>query len=87
MDLTWNDPDTSRILQPHGPSPSFKFPAEPDVIKITNKVLTKVDPCNKGRIYTLTKQECRSITKKLPYFPLCGATLFFITHDPISVPS
>ena len=58
---------TISILQPHGPSSSFRFPAVPNVVNITlDKVLTKVDPrTTTGRKYTLTKLESKRATQKL----------------------
>lgn len=55
------------FLEPHGPSPSFKYPRSPDIL-IVNKteVLTKVDPTTQtGRVYHLTEFESIKASKKL----------------------
>ena len=50
------------ILIPHGPSQSYKYPAEERVIMVsTDDILTKVDPrTSYGRIYTISKEETKA---------------------------
>ena len=64
------DADSSEVkvtlLHPHGPSRSFRYPSEPDIITVpVSDVLTTVDPRTRGRTYTLRQQESRAAAKKL----------------------
>lgn len=47
------------FLEPHGPSPSFKYPQTPDILIVhTSDILLKVDPTTAtGRVYNLTEAE------------------------------
>lgn len=56
-----------RLLHPHGPTPSFRYPVEEDIVRLSlGKVLTKINPrTTTGRVYTITKQESKSATQKL----------------------
>lgn len=55
------------FLEPHGPSPSFKYPHIPDVLVLNKtEVLTKVDPTTQtGRVYNITESESTKASKKL----------------------
>ena len=55
------------FLEPHGPSPSFKYPHIPDTLVVNKtEVLTKVDPKTQtGRVYNLTETESTKASKKL----------------------
>ena len=57
------------ILIPHGPSQSYKYPAEERVIMVsTDNILTKVDPrTSYGRIYTISKEETKAAIQQLKY--------------------
>ena len=58
---------TVSFLHPHGPSRTFKYPKQPDILDIPfSDVLTKVDPrTSSGRLYTVTQKESRAATEKL----------------------
>ena len=58
---------TVSFLHPHGPSTTFKYPKQPDILDIPfSDVLTKVDPrTSSGRLYTITQKESRAATEKL----------------------
>lgn len=62
-----NDEVEISFLEPHGPSPSYKYPRSPDILVLNKKyVLTKVDPTTQtGRVYHLTQVENEKVTKKL----------------------
>lgn len=55
------------FLEPHGPSPSFKYPQFPDILGVSRSdVLTKVDPITQtGRVYKLTTHEMEKASKIL----------------------
>lgn len=55
------------FLEPHGPSPSFKYPQFTDILVMhKSEVLTKVDPTTgTGRVYRLTDSETKKANKKL----------------------
>lgn len=55
------------FLEPHGPSPSFKYPQFTDILVVhKSEVLTKVDPTTAtGRVYRLTDLETKKANKKL----------------------
>ena len=55
-----------KFLHPHGPSPSFRYPAKENKIIVSlENILTKVDPrTTTGRVYTLTRAESKSATQK-----------------------
>ena len=57
------------ILIPHGPSQSYKYPAEERVIMVsTANILTKVDPrTSYGRVYTISKEETKAAIQQLKY--------------------
>ena len=56
-----------RLLHPHGPSSSFRYPAKEENIQVNlDRILTKVDPhTTTGQFYTLTKQESKLASQKL----------------------
>lgn len=55
------------FLEPHGPSPSFKYPQFSDILVVhKSAILTKVDPTTAtGRVYQLTESETKKANKKL----------------------
>lgn len=55
------------FLEPHGPSPSFKYPQFADILVVhKSAILTKVDPTTAtGRVYQLTESESQKANKKL----------------------
>ena len=57
------------ILISHGPSQSYKYPAEERVIMVsTDDILTKVDPrTSYGRICTISKEETKAAIQQLKY--------------------
>lgn len=67
ISTTENEDVKISFLEPHGPSPSFKYPRVPDILLVNKTdVLTKVDPTTQtGRVYHLTELEKTKATKKL----------------------
>ncbi len=55
------------FLHPSGPSPSFTYPLTPDVLWISSSdIIYKVNPITPtGRVYTLSIEENKKITKIL----------------------
>ena len=58
------------LLQPHGPSRSFKYPAIPEIIVLPlPNILTLVEPRTvSGHTYTLLQKDSRAATTKLKAF-------------------
>ena len=55
------------FMKPHGPVPSFTYPARSDILTVpTNFILTKVDPRTPtGRAYNLSEREASVASRKL----------------------
>jgi hypothetical protein len=60
---------TISFLHPHGSSPSYVYPQQPDVLNIPlSEILMKVDPRTATRrTYTLTSAETKLTTEKLKH--------------------
>jgi hypothetical protein len=60
---------TITFLDPHGPSSSYVYPQQPDILSITlSQVLTKADPrIATGRTYTSTSAKTQLMIKKLKH--------------------
>jgi hypothetical protein len=59
-----------RFLHPHGPSPSFVFPSQPDELMLTvSLILSMVIPTSEiERTYKLSSAEANHISKLLDDF-------------------
>lgn len=55
------------LLHPHGPSLSFKYPSQPDIVTLPlSSILTIVEPrTTTGRQYSIRKTESKAATTKL----------------------
>ena len=57
------------FLHPQGPSHSFKYPTQPDILVVpSSDILTKVNAKTAtGHTYTLSRKESKLATEKLTY--------------------